>query len=311
MFRTSTGKYVARGGVALALTLGVMATGVSVAGASDHHHSSWSHDSGASTGVAGTVTAASTTSITVLGRSGTSTTFSIDATTTVTEGSTAAAAALMVGERVLVIPSTTTTGLAASIKIRLSRVNGKVSAISGNTITVAVRDGLTVTVDVSSATKYSMGGASSTLASVTVGSKICASGVVNTTANALDALTVKIASNVKQAWVFGKVSAVSGNNITVTMFFGLGVTVTVSSTTTYTKAGATATLADVTVGSFVLASGTVDTTANALDATSVRIGSGDFHGESSMSTGAHLFGTHQGSDRGGRHGGHRFGGGDH
>jgi hypothetical protein len=115
---------------------------------------------------------------------------------------------------------------------------------------------------------------------------------VNTSANVLDAVTVKIAApRVKQAWVVGKVATVSGDNISVALRNGLTLSVVVSSTTTYTMNGAAATLADVTVGVFVRAAGSVNTTANALDATSVSIGGGSGH-DTSMSSGisAHLFG---------------------
>ena len=94
---------------------------------------------------------------------------------------------------------------------------------------------------------------------------------MDTTANALDALSVRSRPHVHQSWVFGKVAAVSGNDISVTLRNGLTLSVVVSATTTYTNDGAAATLADVTVGIFVRAAGTVDTTANALDATSVSI----------------------------------------
>jgi hypothetical protein len=46
----------------------------------------------------------------------------------------------------------------------------------------------------------------------------------------------------------------------------------VSATTIYTKAGAPATLADVTVGSRITAQGTVDADLTTLDATTITIG---------------------------------------
>lgn len=271
MQSTSLRRIGLRAGAALALSLGAVAGVAGAAGASGHHHSWGHHDSGA---VAGAVTAASPTSITITERSGTSATFTIDSTTKVTEGSAVAtAAALATGERVVITPSTTTASLAASIAIRLSRVEGKVSAVNGNTISVTVEDGLSQSVVVSSTTAFTKGGASATLADVVVGSKIEASGVVNTGANALEALSVRIsAPRVNQAWVVGKVAAVNGNNISVALRNGLTLLVVVSSTTTYTLNGASATLANVTVGVYVRAAGTVDTTANALDASSVRIG---------------------------------------
>ncbi len=315
MQHTTTRRFVARAGVALALTFGVLATGVGVAGADQHHHSSWSHDSSAWTGVAGTVTAASTTSVTITERDGTSATFSIDATTVVTEGSTAAtAAALAAGEHVKIVASTTTTGLAASIKICLERVSGTVKTVSGNDITVTARNGLTESIVVGSSTTYSKGGASASLTDVVAGTKICATGLVDTTANALDALSVHIAApHVAQAWVIGKVATVSGNNVSVALRNGLTLSVVVSSTTTYTVNGAAGTLADVTAGTFIRAAGTVDTTANALDATSVWIGVNGKGPEMSLGLGAKISGSDHGfgfslgggfARHGGHHGGH-------
>lgn len=293
MHLTSTRKMASRAGVALALTFGVLATGAGVAGASDHHHSSWSHDSGSSSDVSGVVNTASSTSITITERSGTTATFTIGSTTTITEGSTTVTAgALAANEHVVIVPSTTTAGQAASIKIRLSHLEGKVSSVSGNTITITGRDGLTESVVVGTTTTYTKGGATASLADVVTGVKIDATGVVNPTATALNALTVKIsAPEVKQAYVEGKVAAVSGNNISVALPNGLTLLVVVSSTTTYTLNGATGALSDVVVGVYVRAAGTVDTTANALDAASVRIGGHSQGQDTSFGLTAHLSGS--------------------
>ena len=296
MPHSSTRGLGARAIVALALTLGVLATGVGVAGADQHHHSSWSHDSSASTAVAGKVTSASTSSITITERSGTSATFSIDSTTTVTVGSAASSStALATGEHVVIVPSATTSGLAASIKICPERVSGVVKSVAGNDITVTVSNGLTESVVVGSSTTYSKGGASASLTDVVAGTKICATGLVDTSANALDAQSVRIAApHVDQAWVFGKVAAVSGNDISVALRNGLTLSVVVSAATTYTNDGAAGTLADVTAGVFVRAAGTVDTTANALDATSVSIGAGGKDSQMSHGLGAKFFGSGHG-----------------
>ncbi len=269
---------VARSITAAALGLGVLTIGAGVAGADGHHRDGggWGgRGSGATCGIASGV---SSTSITVTPHDGTAATFAIGSSTTVSEGSTAAtAAALANGQRVCVEPSTSSATTAGAIRIILSAVRGRVTAVSGNTITVQGRNLLTESVLVGSATTYTKGGVSATLADVTVGEKICATGLVDTTNNVLDALTVKISSGVRTAYVVGQVASVSGNNVTVALFDGLDVTVTVSSTTVYRMGGQTATLSDVTAGEWIVAAGTVDTTANALDAVSVWIGSG-MHG---------------------------------
>lgn len=270
---TFTGR-IARSVTAGALALGVLALGAGVAGASEHPHdgggSAW--QSGATCGIASGV---SSTSITVTPYNGTAVTFAIGGSTAVTEGSTTASAtALENGQRVCVEPSSTSATTAGTIRIALSQVSGTVTVVSGNTITVRVRNGLTQNVVVGTATTYTKGGATSSLIGVTVGERICATGVVDTTNNVLDALRVAISSGVRTSFVVGKVAGVSGDTVTVTLFDGLDVTVTVSTTTTYREGGQPASLTDVTTGEWIVAAGTVDTTANALDAVTVWIGKG-------------------------------------
>lgn len=313
---------VARSITAAALALGVVAVGAGVAGASEHHRDGggWGGRDGrggqGSGATCGTASGVSSTSITVTPHDGTATTFAIGTSTTVSEGSaTATAAALANGERVCVEPSTSSATTAGAIRIILSEVHGTVSAVSGNTITVRVRNQLTQGVVVSSTTTFTKAGATATLADVTVGEKVKASGIVDSTNNVLDALSVSIASGVRTSHVVGQVAAVSGNNVSVTLFDGLNVTVTVSSTTTYRVGGQPATLSDVTVGEWVVAAGTVDTTANALDAVSVWIGSGKGGGGSddvslgmsshaSIDMGARLGGLGGAWGGSGGHGGH-------
>ena len=78
----------------------------------------------------------------------------------------------------------------------------------------------------------------------------------------------------------GQVTAKTGDTITITLPGGTTSTVHVSGSTVYTVAGKTdAGLADVTVGSWIIASGT-QRSDGSLDATSVHagIGGGMFHG---------------------------------
>ncbi len=311
---------VARSITAAALALGVLVLGAGAAGASEHHHDGGGWGGRGSGGTCGVASGVSATSITVTSHDGTATTFAIATSTTVSEGSTAAtAAALANGERVCVQPSSTSATTAGAIWIILSKIHGTVTAVSGNTITVQGHDQLTQGVVVSSTTTYTKGGASATLADVTVGEKICATGLVDSTNNVLDALSVKISSGVRTSYVIGKVAVVTGNNVSVTLFNGLNVTVTVSSTTTYRMGGQSATLSNVTAGEWIVAAGTVDTTANALDAVSVWIGSakasdGDSDdvstgqsSHSSVNVGVRLGGLGGAWGGLGRHGGHHRG----
>ncbi len=144
--------------------------------------------------VSGVVTAASLTSITVQGKTGTlPVTFLIDGSTKVFEGRTAAAASnLAVGERVRVNASPGSPTTAGTIEIDLTSVYGQVVSVTGNNIVVSNRGGLYETVVVSGTTKYTLAGASSTLAAVTPGSFIFAEGLVDSTHTMLDAIAVGI-----------------------------------------------------------------------------------------------------------------------
>jgi hypothetical protein len=78
--------------------------------------------------------------------------------------------------------------------------------------------------------------------------------------------------NVQVPVLFGTVTAVQGNTITISDLEGFSRTIVVDSSTTYTKSGATATLADISVGTLISAEGTVDANLTSLDATSVSMG---------------------------------------
>jgi hypothetical protein len=94
--------------------------------------------------VSGLVTAASLTSVTVTGKNGTPETFAINGATTFAEGKTTVLpAALVAGEdaQIKALPSAPTT--ATSINISLVRVSGKVTMVTGDTITVEGFKGVT------------------------------------------------------------------------------------------------------------------------------------------------------------------------
>lgn len=282
MTKTNFRGLLARSVTAAALSLGALAAGGGVAGASEHHHGDFgggerNRGAGQYCGITGAVSA---TSVTITSRDGTVTTFSIGPSTTFSEGTTSAtSAALMNGLRVCVTPSSSSASTAGAIDIALSKVWGEVTAVSGSTITVRRHSLLTENVVVSSSTSFTENGAPASLSSVTVGERILAVGVVDTTNNVLDALAVRIASPVHTSYVVGKVASVTGNDVTVTLFNGLNVTVVVSATTEYRMGDQSATLADVTAGEWIVAAGTVDTSANALDAVTVWIGQGREHSD--------------------------------
>ncbi len=182
---------------ALCLGLAFGTAGVAMAGQrshSDGHSSFGHHDQGQSGDFAGgVISALGTNSITVKDRHGDTTTYTTSSTTTYFEGKTAATASdLAVNERVGLELTSTSPQTVSKVRICLVHAVGAVTAVAGNTITIAGRDGATSTVLVSSTTTYSSGGAAATLAAVVVGAVICAVGLPDATADTLDASTVNI-----------------------------------------------------------------------------------------------------------------------
>ena len=335
----------------IALTLALGTAGVASAGTShdgyrsSHHHSG--HEQGNQNRVEGMITALGTNTVTIQGRHGTSTVYTTTAATTYFEGKTAVTvAALAINENVDLMLTSTTPQTVTSISIHLVKFEGKVSAISGNTITISGWNSTTRTVNVSATTTYTLNGAPSTLGAITVGSEIEAKGLLGTNATTLNAVSVRIRQPEVKTHVEGmitalgtntvtiqgrhgtstvytttaattyfegktavtiaalainenvelmltsttpqtvtsisihlvnfegKVSAISGNTITISGWNSTTRTVNVSATTTYTLNGAPSTLGAITVGSEIEAKGLLGTNATTLNAVSVRINVG-------------------------------------
>jgi hypothetical protein len=145
--------------------------------------------------VGGLVTAASLTSVTVTDYKGTSSTFSISGTATYAEGKTTVLpAALVVGEDALIkaLPSAPTTAI--SIGISLPRVFGKVTSVSGLTITVEGLKGVSDAIVTSGTTTITKDGATSGLSFISAGEFVSAAGliVIGATPTTLDASSVSI-----------------------------------------------------------------------------------------------------------------------
>jgi hypothetical protein len=166
-------------------------------------------------------------------------------------------------------------------------VVGTVSAISGDSITVSGRAGFgpnvtatitTYTVDATNA-KITKAGVASSLSSIIVGDTIVVEGTVNGTN--ITATTIRDGvmpggSGMMKPGVFGKVTVVSGNIITVAGKSGFGtnatnVTYTVDATNaTVMKNGATSSVSNIAVGDSISAQGTL--TGTNLVATTIRDG---------------------------------------
>ena len=183
MYRTTKKKLVKRVGISSVVALGALGLGATVASASTttraHTTANPSPPQGpvCAHGPGGVVTALTSGSITVTDPSGTATTFTISSSTTVTKDrSTVSISDLALGDEVRVMPGATDSSTAASIDIVQPSVMGKVSAINGDTITIAGPNSTSATVIVSNATTYTKDGATATLGDVTVGSSIFAEG---------------------------------------------------------------------------------------------------------------------------------------
>ncbi|MFZ1063184.1 MAG: DUF5666 domain-containing protein [Acidimicrobiales bacterium] len=206
MYRTTKKKLIKRVTISTAVALGALGVGASVASASTTSTTGSgvsAHDStttpasgpGCVMGAGGVVTALTSDSITVTDPSGTATTFSFTSATTVTKDRSAASTSdLAVGEEVHVVPSAKGSTSAARIDIVQPSVMGKVTAVSGDDITLTGPNGTSTTVIVSSTTTYTKDGASASLSDVTVGSSIFAEGsfASSSDTSTLDATSVGI-----------------------------------------------------------------------------------------------------------------------
>ena len=165
-------------------------------------------------------------------------------------------------------------------------VFGTVSAINGNTLTVASKGfgqnatSTTYAVDATNATVTKNGSASS-LGNISVGDNVSVQGTVSGTS--VTATSIRdgmmgcggIGRGMGQTGVSGTVASVSGNTLTVTSKMGPGgstsTTYTVDATNaTVTKAGVSSSVSNITVGDTVMAQGTVSGTN--VTATSIRDG---------------------------------------
>jgi len=126
-----------------------------------------------------------------------------------------------------------------------------ITAISGNDISLKTVDGWTRTITIDSGTTYSKSGATIALSDLKVGDEIGFRQTHETNGSwTIDSIVVILPH------AGGTVSKIDGSTITVTSPDGTTSTITVNAQTTYDVNGATAKLADVKVGMFLVAEGT-------------------------------------------------------
>ncbi len=142
---------------------------------------------------------------------------------------------------------------------------GVVTAVSSTSVTVRSWNGTSATYALTSTTSYTEGKTSTTASSLVVGDRVLI-GVSSSDSTTATSVTIEL------AMLFGTVSSVGPSSINITDPQGFTRNIIVSSATTYTQGGAAGTLADVTVGSKIIAQGTVDTNGTSLDALTVEIG---------------------------------------
>ncbi len=145
------------------------------------------------THVRGVVTAFTTTSITLAGHHGSSTTYNTTGAT-YAEGSMAGAETdLAVGERVNLALTSTSPQTVTKVTICLDRVSGLVTNFTGNVITITSFHGISLAVTViPGTTTYTSMGAASSSAAVLNGVWISAVGLPGTTAGSFNAISVNI-----------------------------------------------------------------------------------------------------------------------
>ncbi|HEX2626844.1 MAG TPA: DUF5666 domain-containing protein [Candidatus Limnocylindrales bacterium] len=145
-----------------------------------------------------------------------------------------------------------------------------ITAISGNSISLATGDGWTRTITVDDGTTYSKSGATITLGDLKVGDEVGFRETKETNGTfTIDAIVVVLPH------AGGQVTAIDGSKITVTQRDGTSATINVTGTTTYTVNGNGASLADVKVGMFLVAEGTKNDDGS-LAATNVHAGDKGF-----------------------------------
>ncbi len=160
-----------------------MGEGEGMGGGFGHHM----HD-----GLVGTVSAVSSTSITLSGPNGNSQTFAVDPAVTVTEnGVTSAIGNVAVNQRVALTLSTTVSNDVTAITVAPAALEGTVVSVGTNSFVISDEAGFYRTVNTSASTTYTNAGATATSSVVAVGATVMVQGEVDQTDHtSLDALSV-------------------------------------------------------------------------------------------------------------------------
>lgn len=202
--------------------------------------------------VRGVVSSATASSVTINRLNGTTTTYALLSTTVVVAGRhVVSAQQLVAGEKLSVVTNSAAPATAFHIRIALSELAGKVTAVSGNTITITTGQGFSRAVLVGALTSYAMAGLAVTLANVTVGSTISVQGLVDANLTTLDALKITIRGTGQIETFHGTVTALGTSSVTVTLLSGPAATFALTSATIYTDGSVVLNSASLAIGDLV------------------------------------------------------------
>jgi hypothetical protein len=158
------------------------------------------------------------------------------------------------------------------------RVIGKVTAVSGSSVTVTVHANSKApkayTLNTTSATVVTKGGKADTFSDIAVGQTVVAVGTVDAATNTVAATKISIVTRVPQAHVTGAVTAISGTTLTVNSKKGVAYTVDASAATVTSGFGKNATassLSSIGVGQNIMVVGSHVAGSTSIVATSVKL----------------------------------------
>ncbi len=280
--------------------------------------------------VMGTVTAVNGNTLTVTSNgpknsatTATVTTYTVDATNAkITKGfgknaSTITASSVAIGDHIAVtgtISGTSVTatsvvdfgtapansGMRDGVGMNKNRVMGKVTAISGTTLTISGRNNASDTINAANAavTKGSLGTVpvASSLASIAIGDTVAVTSATPISGTSIIASTIVdfgiITTPNPSNYLIGTIASVNGTTFTVTTHSwkvpNSGATTTAPTPTTVTLVTTSATtvtnnnvagaVSSLAAGQMISARGTLDASSNTFTATSIRVGTSDING---------------------------------
>ncbi len=215
-----------------------------------------------------TVTAVSGSNLSLKTDDGWTRTITVSSDTTITKGgATIKVSDIKVGDTIVFAQDRQSDGTykITAVDVVVPRVAGTVRDVTSSGFTLTDPDGVKWTVNVSSTTVYKIDGADGTKADVKTGLAAVVQGTQS--GNTIAATAV----HVRQPSVVGQVTAKTSSTITVERRGGTTLTIKVGSSTTYTVNGASGSLADITVGMAIAATGTANSDGT-FSATAIRAG---------------------------------------